>query len=407
MEKKVKTEDLKIGMYVARLDRPWVDTPFMFQGFYIRDQKDIDTLRQYCHYIFTDYDRQELDDYRLQHMRAEEYAAKPGACELPTRKVNYETTTSIEEELVFARECHTNLAHLVNEIMTDVRAGKEINFPGARKIVSSMIESIARNPDAFMWLTKLKDTDSYTYKHSMDAAILAVTLGRHLGLTKHELQELAIGTLLFDIGKMKLPPELLSKPGRLTDAEFTLVKKHVEYSVDTLKQIKGISPRSIEIAMYHHERHNGSGYPHGLRGNQIPVFARIAAIVDCYDAITSDRTYNRAISSHDAIKQLYEWRNIDFQEEMIEQFIQCLGVYPTGSLVELSTGEVGVVLSQNRVRRLRPKIMLILDKDKVAYDHYPTLDLIKEETDKEGKPLEILTSHEPGAFGIDPHAFYL
>jgi HD-GYP domain-containing protein (c-di-GMP phosphodiesterase class II) len=340
-------------------------------------------------------------------MRAEENAAKPGNCELPTRKVQYETTTAIEEEMVFAKECHANLSTMVSDIMADVHAGKEINLLAPKKIVRHMIESITRNPDAFLWLTKLKKADSYTYKHSMDAAILAITLGRHLGLTKKELEDLAIGTLLFDVGKMKLPPELLTKPGRLTDDEFDLVKKHVEYSVETLKGIKGISPQSIEIAMYHHERHNGSGYPNKLKGKEIPIFARIAAIVDCYDAITSDRTYNRAISSHDAIKQLYEWRNIDFQEEMIEQFIQCLGVYPTGSLVELSTGEVGVVLSQNRVRRLRPKIMLILDKEKVAYDHYTTVDLIKEESDKDGNPLEILSSHEPGAFGIDPQTFYL
>lgn len=407
MEIKVNVEDLQAGMYVSRLDRPWVDTPFMFQGFFIRDQADIDALRTHCHYIYTDPEKSPITNGRLNTLASGKGAGNPQENPLPPKKVHYKDSVSVEEEITFAREVHTNLAHMVNEIMADVRAGGKIKFSSTKAIVTDMIESVARNPDAFIWLTKLKHSDDYTYNHSMDASILAVTLGRHLGLTRKELQDLAIGTLLFDVGKMKLPKNLLTKPGRLTDEEFALVKKHVDYSVEIMQEIKGISPQSIEIARYHHERHNGSGYPNGLKGTEIPVFARIAAIVDCYDAITSDRTYNRAISAHEAIKQLYEWRNIDFQEELIEQFIQCLGIYPTGSLVELSTGEVGVILSQNRIRRLRPKVMLILDKHKVAYDHFPTIDLAIDSTDTDGNPLEIVTSHEPGSFGIDPKAFYL
>ncbi len=270
-----------------------------------------------------------------------------------------------------------------------------------------MVESVARNPDAFIWLTQLKDTDIYTYHHSMDVSILAVVMGRHLGLSRLELQDLAIGTLLFDIGKLKLPPKLLNKPGRLTDEEFELIKKHVDYSVEIIERISGITPRALEIARYHHERHNGSGYPEGLQGTQIPVFARIASIVDCYSAITRNRSYSQAISSHEAIKQMYEWGDIDFQMELIEQFIQCLGIYPTGSLVELSTGEIGVILSQNRVRRLRPKVMLILDCNKIAYEHFPIIDLIKDTEDEDGNELDIVAAHEPGSFGIDPKTFYL
>jgi HD-GYP domain-containing protein (c-di-GMP phosphodiesterase class II) len=326
---------------------------------------------------------------------------------LPVKKVHYEDTASVEDEITFARECHTDLSETMDSIITDVKAGNRINLNKAKKSVTQMIDSVARNPDAFMWLTKLKDTDSYTYHHAMDVSILAVTLGRHLGLSKNELKDLAIGSLLFDIGKVKLPDNILNKPGRLTDEEFELVKKHVDYSVEIMKGIKGMPARAIEIGRFHHERHNGNGYPHGVKGTEIPVFARIAAIVDCYDAITSDRTYSRAISSHEAIKQLYEWGNIDFQIELIEQFIQCLGIYPTGSLIELSSGQVGVILSQNRVRRLRPKVMLILDPHKVAYEHFPVLDLAVETEDKDGNALDIVATHEPGAFGIDPKTFYL
>ncbi len=408
IEQKTDVNDLQIGMYVSRLDRAWVDTPFMFQGFYIHDDEDLAALKKHCRYVYTDTTKENLAPLKLQTLVTTEKETSPAAMTvLPSKKVHYEDTTSVEEEITVARKYHADLSQTMDSIISDVKAGNKIDLNKAKKTVDNMIDSVARNPDAFMWLTRLKDSDSYTYHHSMDVSILAVTLGRHLGLSKHELKDLAIGTLLFDIGKLKLPANILNKPGRLTDEEFEQIRKHVEYGVEILKGIKGISPRAIEVAKYHHERHDGNGYPEGLEGTAIPVFARIAAIVDCYDAITSDRSYRRAISSHEAIKQMYEWGNIDFQLELIEQFIQCLGIYPTGSLVELSTGQVGVILSQNRVRRLRPKIMLILDPHKVAYESFPIVDLVTETLDKDGNPLDIVATHEPGAFGIDPHAFYL
>jgi HD-GYP domain-containing protein (c-di-GMP phosphodiesterase class II) len=407
IEQKTDINDLRIGMYVSRLDRAWVDTPFMFQGFYIHDDEDIIALRKHCRYVYTDTTKENIADHMLQTLVSTKQSTSNSIAGLPVRKVHYVDTASVEDEIVIARECHADLSRTVDNIIADVKSGNTIDLNKAKKTVDNMIDSIARNPDAFTWLTKLKDKDSYTYRHSMDVSILAVTLGRHLGLSKNELKELAIGSLLFDIGKIKIPANVLNKPGRLTEEEFELVRKHVDFSVEIMQKIKGMPARAIEIARFHHERHNGKGYPQGLQGTEIPVFARIAAIVDCYDAITSDRTYSRAISSHDAIKQLYEWGNIDFQIELIEQFIQCLGIYPTGSLVELSTGQVGVILSQNRVRRLRPKVMLILDPHKVAYDSFPIVDLVTETHDENGNAIDIVATHEPGAFGIDPTTFYL
>jgi len=407
IEKKVFVDDLKLGLYVSRLDRAWVDTPFMFQGFYIHDDSDITELKKHCLFVYVDANRERLSSDQLLTLKATADSVPCLDAGLPVRKVHYNDTTDVEDELVYSKQCHSQLTQMVDNIIADVEAGKTINIKETKSIVSNMVESVARNPDAFLLLTKLRDTDTYTYHHAMDVSILSVVMGRHLGLSKKELQDLAIGTLLFDIGKMKLPPRLLNKPGRLTDEEFALVKKHVEYSVEIIQSIKGISQSALEIARYHHERHNGCGYPEGLHGTQIPVFARIAAIVDCYCAITRNRCYNRAISPHEAIKQMYEWGGIDFQMELVEQFIQCLGIYPTGSLVELTTGEVGVILSQNRFRRLRPKVMLILDPRKIAYEHFPIIDLIKETEDEEGNELEIIAAHEPGSFGIDPKTFYL
>lgn len=408
IEKKTEINNLRIGAYVSRLDRPWVDTPFMFQGFYIHDGEDIEALRKHCKYVYIDVNRPPLNSERLQTLSHRPKAVKESQhSSMPEKKVHYVDSTSVEEELVFAKQSMHELTSVIDKIVEDVKTDKRIDLIPAKTTMKGMIASIARNPDAFMWLSRLQNRDEYTYHHAMDVTILALTMGRHLGLNTAELQELAIGALLFDIGKMKLPPKLLSKPGKLTDDEFALVKKHVDFGVEILNSIQGVSPHSVDIARYHHERHNGRGYPDGLEGTHIPVYARIVSIADCYSAITRHRSYSRAISSHEAIKLMYEWSGVDFQPEMIEQFIQCLGIYPTGSLVELNTGEVGAILSQNRVRRLRPKIMLILDANKVAYDHFPIIDLIKDETDKNGNLIEIVATHEPGSFGIDPQTFYL
>lgn len=408
MEKKVDSRDLKPGMYVARLDRPWVETPFLFQGFRVSGQHDIAELQRHCHFVYIDIERGKPAARYVDVKRADTRAADTrlrDICRPTTAPPVYLDTVSVEEELVPARDSHRAACDRVGNILDDIRAGRKLNAREAEHAVSGMLESILRNPDAFMWLTKLKDKDSYAYAHSIDACALAITFGRHLGLPCQELKQIAVGTLLFDIGKMKLPPDLLEKPGRLTGAEFALMQAHVQHSVGLMTDSKDISRTSIDVAYSHHERHNGSGYPRGLISDQTSVYGKIAAIVDCYDAITSDRPYALAVSPHEAIRSLYEWRNVDFQEELVEQFIQCLGVYPTGTLVELNTGQVGIVLSQNRVRRLRPKIMLVLNADKDAYEIAPTVDLMFEES--EARELEIARSLEPGSYGIDPAAYFL
>lgn len=410
MEKQVATLDLQLGMYVTRLDRPWLETPFLFQGFTIQNAQDIAELQRHCQHVYIDIERgapakRYLDTPHTTPSRTDADIRR--ICRSAPGMPVYPDTVSVEEELAPARDSHQEACDRIGNILDDVRSGRKLNVTAAEQAVSSMIESILRNPDAFMWLSKLKNKDSYTYAHSIDACALAITFGRHLGLPRPELEQVAVGTLLFDIGKMKLPEELLEKPGRLTEEEFTLMQAHVAHSVELMADTKGISRASIEVAYSHHERHNGSGYPRGLTSDQTSVYGKIAAIVDCYDAITSDRPYSVAVSPHEAIRSLYEWRNVDFQEEVVEQFIQCLGVYPTGTLVELNTGQVGIVLSQNRVRRLRPKVMLVLNADKHAYDIAPTLDLMVESVDRQGQMLEIARSLDPGSYGIDPTAYFL
>jgi HD-GYP domain-containing protein (c-di-GMP phosphodiesterase class II) len=405
LKKKISTLDLKPGMYVSELDRPWREADVLFQGFYVNTPEEIEDLRKKFSYIYIDANRNcqpgavspSNDGDRLDGELRE-------LCGQPKRDNVYKDSVSVEEELTIAKEIHQHASETVTEMMRQVQVGKSLKLAIINNVVTSMMESILRNPDALVWLTQLKHKDAYTYTHAIDSCALAMTFGRHLGLPRENIVNLGLGALLFDVGKMKLPDGLLTKPGQLSPDEFLVMKKHVSYGVDIVSKMHGTGMEVINMIGAHHERFNGSGYPNGTHGTNIPMFGRIAGILDCYDAMTSDRSYKKAISPHQALRVLYSGCNTAFQEELVEQFIQCLGVYPTGSLVELASGEVGIVISQNRVRRLRPKVMLILDHNKVALQSFETVDLDREGT---GKKLEIARSLDPGSYGIDPTEYYL
>ena len=292
-------------------------------------------------------------------------------------------------------------------MLNNVVNNKKLDIPQLKKAVNPMIDSVLRNPDAYAWLTRLKHADNYTYNHSICCAVWAVAFGRHLGMPRIDLQSLALGALMFDIGKMKLPEKLINNPSKFNNAEFNIIKQHVAYSIEILKGTEGISDDVYDMVTMHHERHNGSGYPSGLKGDQISIYGKIAGLVDCYDAMISERVFVSSISPHDAVKKFYDWRNIDFQSELIEQFIQIVGIYPVGTLVELSNGLVGVIVNQHRMWRLRPQIMLLLDANKKPLDEFKTMDLFIQTVDEEGNSLDIVKSIEPGMYGIDPKEFYI
>ncbi len=406
MEKKIAAGEVTQGMFVCRLDRPWLETPFLLQGFYVMNDEDISALMEYCEFVYIETEVPELKLSPKDSLNGNN-PWRQTVSDLPRPAKEYRSQTTVEEEVTIAKSLRKEVCSAVDEIMSNVREDKKLDTERTKDVVSSMTESILRNPNAFLWMRMLKDKDSYTYSHCMDSSALAIAFGRYMGLSRTELEDLGIGALLSDVGKMQVPLELLNKPGKLTDKEFELVKKHVGYSVRIMQKSGGLSKTAIATAATHHERFDGSGYPRGLKGREIPVSGRMAAIVDCYDAITSDRPHRRPISANEAVRRLYDWRGSAFQSELVEQFIQTLGTYPTGSIVELNTGQVGIVVSQNRLRRLRPKIMLILDARKNKYDFAPMLDLLNETHDSSDNPLEIINVLEPGTYGIVPREFYL
>lgn len=215
------------------------------------------------------------------------------------------------------------------------------------------------------------------------------------------------GRTFFDIGKIKLPEKLINNPNRFNPTEFKIIKEHVEFSIEIASSIKGISKDVINMISTHHERHNGHGYPNGLSKNEIPIFGKIAGIVDCYDALISNRAFVSAMSPHDAVRKMYEWRDIDFQTELIEQFIQIVGIYPVGTVIELSDGRVGIILAHHRVWRLKPKVMMLLNQNKEPYEKYKVINMYDTETGVDSNPLTITTNVEPHIYGIDPQQFYL
>ncbi len=398
IKEKVDSASLEIGMYVCELDRPWSETTFPLQGFYIKTNEDIDMLVKNCKHVFIDASLSQAGKPKS-HTVEERKAAIQRDLGKPLNP--YQDSTKWQAEFPKAKAAVQQLSESVKQVFANFHKTQSLDINKVRNSVEPMIESVSRNPDACIWLARMKNEDHYIYEHSVSSSIWAVALGRQIGLDKDDLRSLALGALLFDIGKLSLNQEMLRQERKLTAEEFKEVQKHVNHSLELVEGLKDLNRNIISMIEQHHERFDGSGYPKGMRGDEIHIFARIAAIADCYDAITSDRYYARGISPTEAIKNLYQWRNIDFQAELVEEFIQAIGIYPAGSLVELSSGEVAIVLAEYRTRRLKPEVLVILDANKNPVKNTYKLKLYEQEADEDGKVLNIISSLEPKAYGID------
>ena len=405
MKKKIDINQIEIGMYVSELDRPWRESPFLFQGFEVKDEEDISALQKLCSYVIIDTDEGRDVDDKLKWRIDPLLATDTG--EEKKKKVpegGYKKKTDLFEEMPKAREAERKTRNVIQTIMTDVRLGRSVDTSAAKEVVGELTESIVRNPDAMMCLSMLKEADEYTALHSLRVCILAVAFGRELGYPIDQLEQLGTGALLHDLGKLRIPLDILNKPGKLTTEEYDIIKSHVPLGVQVLEDSKGgIADNSINVARFHHERIDGTGYVSGRSNGEIPEFGRIGGIVDCYDAITSDRIYKKGISAYDALKKMYEWRDSAFDGVLVEKFIQCMGIYPIGSLVEMNTGSVGVVATINRERRLRPKVVLVLTSDKKPFDKPKVIDMME---DKAGvRELEIKHVLASGTYGINPVSY--
>jgi HD-GYP domain-containing protein (c-di-GMP phosphodiesterase class II) len=406
---KVSVQGIELGMFVSRLDRPWLETSFPLEGFEIKTEEELQKLQRICSHVYVDIASGRSPDPRF--VELEETALVEGArghdelAEL--RKTDWSIQNDFNSELVHADAAHDTLERGIEEVMQDLRGGRELDLQKLHDGVEAMIGSITRNPSAFVWLKEIKRKDNYTYQHALGCSIWAATFGRHLGLEIEELRELALGGLLFDVGKTRLPAEMLAKKASLDARETQQMRGHVEQSLEILENTPGVSRKIIDMVATHHERYNGTGYPRGLSGSDIPIEGRILGLIDSYDALTNNRLYADALSPHQAVTELYKCRGTLFQSELVEQFILTCGIYPTGSLVELSNGQVGVVTAVHSLKRLRPSVMLLLDEDKLPLPQFRTIDLGEMKEDAHGRPLSIKCGLPLGAYGIDPVELFL
>ena len=380
---------LELGMYVCELDRPWRDTDFLFQGFPVLKTEHIHAVRQRCDYVF-------VDDTRRVKLDQGEFLALSAA---PGRTARTLARIPLSLEVEEARHAYNASSLVIDRILLDVQQGRPINTRVCQKMVRRNLESLLRNESAMLWLTRLKAQDRYTGLHCLSVSILAMGFGVHLGLSNEKIETLGIAGLLHDVGKMKVDPEILNKPGKLTAEEFEQIKLHPAFGFQALQGQTGIPPEAVQAAHAHHERLDSRGYPLGLEGYQIPFITRIITIVDAFDAITSHRSYDQARPIQAAYDVLRSGCDKQFDEGLVREFIRWLGVFPVGTLVELHTGEVALVLEKHEKLHLRPKVVVLRDANKKPCEaRY--LDLAQLTVDAEGVAYRISSGLPDGAHGL-------
>lgn len=502
MRYQIPASSLQRGMYVAELDRPWLDTPFLLQGFRVDSQIELDTLRRFCRYVYVDPERSDVglaeairsaelsddpferpseagaheplrfddvlddpaprrerpprpvrirSDVKISNRTRERFRqfikASAVATDAPATRSSrlaraidwlrgrlgddsgtsgthaslarvrdairaqlapearlrrYADRASIADELPRARAAWASASRQLRAIADCVRERRAPDTFEFGHAIDEVVDSMIDNPDALMWVARLDENEHDANSHGLRVALYLVSLGRHLGLPRRELAHLAAIGMLADVGKALLPQALLEKPGMLTPAEHNVVKEHVRLGLEALRRDMRL-PRPVEEAIaQHHERLDGSGYPKGLRGEEIGLHGRMAAIADCFAALVAIRAYANASAPQDALMNLYEWADASFDEALIEQFVQAIGLFPVGSLVELSTGEVAVVLAHNRVHRLEPRVMVLAGPDKSPVAAPFERDLRATAKDREHGQVRIVRGLADGAYGLCP-----
>lgn len=494
---KLETSQLKLGMFVAELDRSWLDTPFLIQGVLVDSNEDLDTLRRLCQYVYVDparstcefprvagaaadplrartpapprepvHTRERAQNREPVHIRepvqAREIAgsserAGPESMMGPTsvmaerlgapsalfqaresaesksrpwvsaassatrsnekhpqaafappgvKLVTYRDEIPFDDELPRASKFYDRAQDVFVRFARDIEQNGGLRVGEMESSAHDLAESIVSNPDALLWMTRLRGADAHAYGHGLRAGIYLLTLGRHLGFPLDELRQIAMIGMLLDVGKIRVPRGLLDKEGKLTASEFGSVKKHVEYGLEILADAHALSENVLIGIAHHHERLDGTGYPLGLPDREISMYGRMAALVDSFSAMISTRPYADAQAPGDALVSLRATSGASFHAPLLEQFIQAVGIFPVGSLVELSSGHVAIVVRQNRVRRLQPRLLLLTDSKKARRDPPVDIDLMRQPKDARGEPIRILRGLPAGAFGIDTNAYF-
>ncbi len=318
----------------------------------------------------------------------------------------YEEEAPVEREIAAIYPVYEQSQIATRAIFDNVANNHDLDLTGVSEVLDSMVESIGRTPDALLWLAKLKKTDDYAYNHALNVSITLMAFGNFLALSRQQIKDIGLAGLLQDIGKVKLSSDILLKEGKLTREEFEHAQKHVEEGLKILENTPNIPNSVIFLVAQHHERIDGSGYPYQLRGSQIGLPSQLAGLIDTYCAITSHKTYAKGVFHQQALDEIHRQAGKEFSSELIDQLVQFMGMYPVSSLVELNTGEVGVVVQQNQVRRMLPRLLLLLDTNKVRYEAPVILNLLNSPLAASGEVYKIIKSLAPDSYGLNPSDFY-
>lgn len=410
----VSVQNLAWGMYIARLDRPWTETPFMFQGFTLKTEQQLATLKKYCRKVYVDPEKYQRVDPPL--------PAAPAPAPLDQRRnaaiqaqlkerirghAIYREKATVEQEIPRAALAYRRSSEIVRSFSQVIRTGRVLDAPRTKEAVREITESVERNPDAMMLLAKLSEKSRETLNRSVEVSVYMTAFGRFLQLPREKLELLSMLGLLQDSGMLRLPSGLPERRSQLSAAEDEVFKTHLEHTVEILSKTPGLPAELPSLASMHHERFDGSGYPRGLKGNAIPLLGQIAAIVDTFDMLIAPPPYGQSLSPSAALNVLYQNRGDKFHAGAVEQFIQCVGAFPVGSTVELNSGEVAIVIAQNMVRRLQPRVMVVQDADGNPVIPHKILDLMQEPRVTPDEVYRIRRTREAATVKVDPKELFL
>lgn len=402
MTKRIDVRQLRPGMYIAELGSDWMAHPFLRSSFSVKDEATIAKIVEAgIHEVYIDpargLDVEDAPTRQEVERQLEDEMLRVAAEPVPQRRI------TASEELGKAKKIHAEANQIIHNIMRDVRLGEQVKLERVEPVVEKMTESILRNGGALLSLCRVKNKDDYTFLHSVSVCALQVSFCRAIGMDGTTIHLAGIGGLLHDIGKVKVPNEILNKAGRLSDEEFKAMKCHVVESKKILDETDGIGEISVQVAYQHHERHDGSGYPEGLKGEAISQMGKMAAICDVYDAITSDRVYHKGMAPHEALRKIFEWSKFHFDPALVQQFLRTIGIYPVGTLVMLESGRIGVVMEQADNNLLQPAVRVLYDSKRNRY--LPPEEVTLSRPLGHGGGDRIVSHETPEKWGIDLSRF--
>ncbi|MBF0320951.1 MAG: HD-GYP domain-containing protein [Nitrospirae bacterium] len=400
MIKRVPVSQLKPGMFIDDLNCNWIDHPFFSAKFKIGSLGDIQKINKLGIKEVSIDTSKGLDvasapsDEKVKSEVDAKFKEQVRDLDEPVREV------ALAKEILIAKSVRNEAKQVIKDVLDDVRLGRQIEVDKVEQVVSKITDSIFRNKDALIGLSRIKHMNEYLFLHSVSVCVLMISFSNAVGLKREQINEVGVGALLHDIGKVKVHANILNKPGRLTEEEFASMKEHVSLGRKLLTETSRLSETALLVSYQHHERFDGTGYPNKLKGNEISIYGQMAAIVDVFDAITSDRCYHKGMESAVALKKIFEWSKFHFNPALVQHFIRCVGIYPIGTLVRLDNEHLAVVIESGKENLTKPKVRVIYNLKHRSFTKPLDIDL-----SGPGANRTIISSESPSDYDINPFQY--